>query len=158
MSMSNAVTSQTIAQTNINPACNEAQRKQVKSVVQKHRPILPTAIRLLGCAKSVSIDWILATQNLLNAHHISSRMNTNCLYESIFKKRLKMVVLNIRTAHGELLWASLCRKVEKCVVDYGEINAATGRSSYPVPKSEDILHAMGTCKYFSRIDLSQGFN
>ena len=42
-------------------------------------------------------------------------------------------------------------------VDYRKLNAVTSRDSYPLPRVDDNLDALGGAKYFSTLDLASGY-
>ena len=47
-------------------------------------------------------------------------------------------------------------KVRFCI-DYRRLNAVTIKESYPLPRIEDTLSALGGCSWFSTLDLAAGF-
>lgn len=61
-------------------------------------------------------------------------------------------------------WSSnivLLQKKDKSIrftVDYRKVNEATEADSYPLPRIDDCLEALGGAKYFSTCDLAQGFH
>lgn len=60
-------------------------------------------------------------------------------------------------------WASpiiLVKKkdeTDRLVVDFGRLNSVTLKDSYPLPRIEDALDAVNGTKYFSYMDLMNGF-
>lgn len=60
-------------------------------------------------------------------------------------------------------WASpiiLVKKqdeTDRLVVDFGRLNTVTLKDSYPLPRIDDALDAVNGTKYFSYIDLMNGF-
>ncbi len=44
------------------------------------------------------------------------------------------------------------------VIDYRKLNQATIEDKYPLPRIDDILDNLGKCRYFSTLDLAQGFH
>ena len=60
-------------------------------------------------------------------------------------------------------WASPCLLVPKpngkvrLCTDYRKLNNATIKDSYPLPRVEDILDAIGNGKYFTQIDMLSGY-
>ncbi len=49
-----------------------------------------------------------------------------------------------------------CGKLRLCI-DYRRVNALTYKDAYPIPKIDACLDAMGGSKYFSSLDLRQGY-
>ena len=43
-------------------------------------------------------------------------------------------------------------------VDYRSLNRFTVKNSYPLPRIDDILDQIGGAKYFTKIDLKQGYH
>lgn len=43
-------------------------------------------------------------------------------------------------------------------VDYRELNKVSKTFSFPLPRIEDILDQLGRARYYSTLDLSQGFH
>lgn len=60
-------------------------------------------------------------------------------------------------------WASpiiLVKKkdeTDRLVVDFGRLKSVTLKDSYPLPRIEDALDAVNGTKYFSYMDLMNGF-
>ena len=60
-------------------------------------------------------------------------------------------------------WASpiiLVKKkdeTDRLVVDFGRLNSVTLKDSYPLPRIEDALDAVNGTKYFSYMDVMNGF-
>ena len=60
-------------------------------------------------------------------------------------------------------WASpiiLVKKkdeTDRLLVDFGILNSVTLKDSYPVPRIDDALDAVNDNKYFSYMDLMNGF-
>lgn len=60
-------------------------------------------------------------------------------------------------------WASpiiLVKKqdeTDRLVVDFGRLNTVTLKDSYPLPRIDDALDAVNGTKYFSYMDLMNGF-
>ena len=60
-------------------------------------------------------------------------------------------------------WASPIILVKKkdetrrLVVDFGRLNSVTLKDSYPLPRIDDALDAVNGTKYFSYMDLMNGF-
>ena len=60
-------------------------------------------------------------------------------------------------------WASpiiLVKKqdeTDRLVVDFGRLNTVTLKDSYPLPRIDDALDAVNGTKYFSHMDLMNGF-
>ena len=60
-------------------------------------------------------------------------------------------------------WASpiiLVKKkdeTDRLVVDFGRLNSGTLKDSYPLPRIDDALDAVNGTKYFSYMDLMNGF-
>lgn len=60
-------------------------------------------------------------------------------------------------------WASpiiLVKKkdeTDRLVVDFGRLKSVTLKDSYPLPRIEDSLDAVNGTKYFSYMDLMNGF-
>lgn len=60
-------------------------------------------------------------------------------------------------------WASpiiLVKKkdeTDRLVVDFGRLNSVTLKDSYPLPRMDDALDAVNGTKYFSYMDLMNGF-
>lgn len=50
------------------------------------------------------------------------------------------------------------RRKFRLVIDYRALNEKTIADKYPLPRIDDILDNLGKCKYFSTIDLAQGFH
>ncbi|EZG71316.1 RNA-directed DNA polymerase, partial [Gregarina niphandrodes] len=45
----------------------------------------------------------------------------------------------------------------RLVIDYRLVNAATVSAHHPLPNIEQILHSLRECKWFSKLDLKNGF-
>ena len=60
-------------------------------------------------------------------------------------------------------WASpiiLVKKkdeTDRLIVDFGRLKSVTLKDSYPLPRIEDALDAVNGTKYFSYMDLMNGF-
>ncbi|XP_068210796.1 uncharacterized protein [Palaemon carinicauda] len=60
-------------------------------------------------------------------------------------------------------WASPCLLVPKedgsmrLCTDYGRVNSATVKDSYPLPHLEDLIDSVGQAKYVAKIDLLKGY-
>jgi len=50
------------------------------------------------------------------------------------------------------------RKVNRCVIDYYELNRNTVSDNYPVPLISDLVSRMYGAKFFSQIDCASGFH
>ena len=48
-------------------------------------------------------------------------------------------------------------KTDRLVVDFGRLNLVTLKDSYPLPRIDDALDAVNGTKYFSYMDLMNGF-
>ena len=44
------------------------------------------------------------------------------------------------------------------VIDYRALNKLTRKDKYPLPRIYDMLDKLATGKYFTKMDLSSGFN
>lgn len=44
------------------------------------------------------------------------------------------------------------------VIDYRRLNEKTAEDKYPLPRMDEILDNLGRCKYFTTLDLAQGFH
>ena len=54
----------------------------------------------------------------------------------------------------------LVRKKDKSLrlcVDYSQLNAKTIKDAYPLPRIDEALEALNGARYFSFIDLAQGY-
>ena len=48
-------------------------------------------------------------------------------------------------------------ETDRLVVDFGRLNSVTLKDSYPLPRIDDALDAVNGTKYFSYMDLMNGF-
>jgi hypothetical protein len=42
-------------------------------------------------------------------------------------------------------------------IDFRRLNAATIKDAYPIPRMDDVLDALGNCKFFTILDLASGY-
>ena len=61
-------------------------------------------------------------------------------------------------------WASRLLMVPKkdgtlrLCIDYHDLNQVTKRDGYPLPRTDNLLHDMAHARYFSKLDLQQGYH
>lgn len=60
------------------------------------------------------------------------------------------VVPKKEDASGEKKW--------RIVIDYRKLNEITIDDKHPIPNIEEILNKLGTCQYFTTLDLAKGFH
>lgn len=84
------------------------------------------------------------------------------LYQEV-KTLLKQMIDSGVVRGSQSPWAApvvLVKKKDGTIrfcVDYRRLNACTARDSYPLPRIEESLTALGRAKYFSTLDLASGY-
>ncbi|XP_068233540.1 uncharacterized protein [Palaemon carinicauda] len=79
------------------------------------------------------------------------------------KEEVSYLLKNGLATRSTSAWASPCLLVPKpngkvrLCTDFRQINNVTIKDSYPLPRIDDILDAIGAAKYLSQIDLLRGY-
>ena len=137
----------------------EDQKRQVEELLQENREVFSTS------------EFVLGRTNLVR-HTIDTRTNRP------FKQPLRrhpMAYLPVIDEHVDKMlvndicepsygpWASNVVLVKKSdgslrfCIDYRQLNNLTVKDSYPLPRIDTCFDALGDAKFFSTLDLRQGY-
>lgn len=99
------------------------------------------------------------TRNFRHPHHMKGEIQKQV------EKLLKDEIIRPSTSpYSSPVWIvpkksdASGQKKWRMVIDYRKLNQATIEDKYPLPRIDDILDNLGKCRYFSTLDLAQGFH
>lgn len=132
---------------------------QVESLLKENREVFATSGSPLG-----HTDWVQHEIKTTSDQPIKQRVRRTPFHlkeeaDQEVKKMLSTGVIEPSSSP----WASpvvLVRKKDgtlRYCIDYRKLNAVTVKDSYPLPRIDESLDALGQAKYFSTLDLASGY-
>lgn len=144
---------------NINHELNETQRQEIEQLLCKYRSQFAFSKSELGKCNLVPINIeieeskvvrqqpyrVSPAQRLVIEEQIDDMLKHGIIRES-YSNFASPVVL-VKKSDGE----------NRFCVDYRGLNKIVKDVSYPIPRIEDILHALQGAKFFAELDLNSGY-
>lgn len=123
------------------PGCDLTFTSAVKHFIRTtdEDPVYQRNYRYPPALKSILNEEV---QKLINQGIVTHSESPYCNPVWIVPKKID--------ASGQKKW--------RLVIDFRQLNKKTIEDKYPLPRIEEILDNLGQCRYFSTLDLAQGFH
>jgi len=138
---------------------NTAQRRMVKALLLEYADVFTAPGGELGHTTLVQHTIDVGEQRPIKQAPRRASLHSRVIIDEAVKDMLKQGVIEPSTSP----WASpvvLVRKKDgshRFCVDYRQLNEATVKDAYPLPRLDDSLVAMGGAQWFSTLDLHSGY-
>ncbi|KAG1043320.1 hypothetical protein G6F43_011674 [Rhizopus delemar] len=135
--------------------------KKLKKLIHKFKAIFDWNNDTIGCTQLLNHKIVIEenTQPISHRPYRLSPIESDYLQKEL-EKYCKLGVI----APSNSPWAAPVILVKKkngeyrMVIDYRKLNAITKKDSYPLPRIDDLLDALGKAKVFSALDMRAGFH
>jgi hypothetical protein len=146
---------------NLSPQLSPSQRDDVMRTIQEFPLCFPTPNRPLGKTPLLTHSINLKPgQKPIHCAPFHKSYTERLEMQKAIDKMLKEGLITESTSP----WSAPVLLVKKpngsfrLVTDFRRLNKVTERDMHPLPRLDDALNRLHGCRYFSSIDLSQGFH
>ena len=135
------------------------QMLKVRKLLYKHRNVISTSDTDLGYTEIVKHTIPVTDEVPIRLPHRRIPPNVQSEVKDIIQKWITQKIIRPSSS----AYASQCVLVRKkdgglrICIDFRALNKKTRRDAYPLPRVEEALEALHGAKYFSSLDLAQGY-